>query len=363
MKTYIIAEVGVNHNGSLEMAFSLIDAAVNAGADAIKFQTFKTENVVSKHAPKADYQMQTTDSNESQLEMLKKLELDEAAHEQLITYCHKKNIQFLSTPFDSPSLKLLTQKFNLHQLKIPSGEITNAPFLLEIARTGKPVILSTGMATLGEIETALAILAFGFITNLEEKPSLKAFNNAYCSSKGQKILQQNVTILHCTTKYPTPYNEVNLYAMDTLKSAFNLPVGYSDHTAGIAVPIAAVARGAKVIEKHFTLDRHLPGPDHKASLEPDELTKMVKSIRQIELALGNSLKAPTKSEIKNQEIARKSLVASDNIKKGGAFTEKNITIKRPGSGVSPTYYWEILGKIADRDYQVDELIQNYIRLI
>jgi len=352
--TYIIAEAGVNHNGSLEMAFRLIDAAVNADVDAIKFQTFKAENLASKQAPKADYQTQTTDSDESQLEMLKKLELDEAAHEQLISYCNKNKIQFLSTPFDSDSLKLLTQKFNLAKLKIPSGEITNAPFLLEIARTGKPIILSTGMATLGEIETALAILAFGFTTST--KPSLKAFYRAYCSSKGQQALQENVTILHCTTEYPAPYDEVNLYAMDTIKAAFNLPVGYSDHTAGIAIPIAAVARGAKIIEKHFTLDRNLPGPDHKASLEPEELSDMVKSIRQIEQALGNSLKAPTNAEVKNKEIARKSLVASVSIKKDEIFTEQNISIKRPGNGIYPVNYWDILGTVADKAYQIDEVI-------
>jgi len=356
MKTYIIAEAGVNHNGSLEMALNLIDVAVNAGADAIKFQTFKAENLATKQAPKANYQTQTTGSNESQLEMLKKLELDETAHEQLVSYCNKRNIEFLSTPFDSESLKLLTQKFNLTKLKIPSGEITNAPFLLEIARTGKSIILSTGMATLGEIETALGVLAFGFITSLKEKPSLKAFNSAYCSEEGQKALQENVTILHCTTEYPAPYNEVNLYAMDTIKSAFNLPVGYSDHTAGIAISIAAVARGARVIEKHFTLDHSSHGPDHKASLEPDELIQMIKSIRQIEQALGNPLKIPTNAEIKNKEIACKSLVASNAIKKGEIFTEKNISVKRPGNGVSPIHYWEILGTIADRDYQIDEVI-------
>lgn len=354
-KCYIIAEAGVNHNGSLKLAKELIDIASEAQADAVKFQTFKADQVISKTAPKAEYQITNTGDNESQLEMVKKLELDRNAHYELINYCQQKNIQFLSTPFDIDSLKLLTKTFDLPLIKIPSGEITNAPFLLKIAQTQKPVILSTGMSTLGEIETALGVLAFGYL-NIQEKPSISNFQSAYFSEEGQAKLQQNVTLLHCVTEYPTPFNQVNLKAMDTLKSAFNLPVGYSDHTLGISVSIAAVARGATVIEKHFTCDRTLPGPDHQASLEPSELKQMIKSIREVELALGDGLKKPASVELKNRTIARKSLVANQNIKQGEIFTEDNLTCKRPGDGISPLFYWEYIGKIANQHYHQDELI-------
>ena len=354
--TYIIAEAGVNHNGSIEIAKQLIEVAAEAGVDAVKFQTFKAENLVGKDAPKAVYQQKMTGSQETQYEMLKKLELSEEFHDVLANHCEQCGVQFLSTPFDEDSLSFLVEKFNLPYIKIPSGEITNAPFLLKIAQTGKPVFLSTGMSTLGEVETTLKILAFGYINDNNSYPTLLNMEQAYVSNQGQEALKAKVILLHCTTEYPAPLSEVNLRAMDTLRNAFSLPVGYSDHTEGIAVPIAAVARGASIIEKHFTLNRELPGPDHKASLEPEELKNMVSAIRQIEVALGNSVKLPTVSEVNNKLIARKSLVAIKDIKKGDVFSSDNIGVKRPGDGISPFHYWEWLGKIADKEYRMEEKI-------
>jgi N-acetylneuraminate synthase len=354
-KTYIIAEAGVNHNGSIETAMQLIDVAAAAGADAVKFQTFKAENVISKYASKADYQKKTTAETESQLDMVRKLELDDAAHRILIEHCQLRNIEFLSTPFDFTSVDLLAHKLNLPRLKIPSGEITNGPYLLHIARTGKPVILSTGMSVLGEIETALGVLAFGYLST-HDQPSCKKFTDTYCSSAGQDVLVQKVTLLHCTTEYPAPFDEINLRAIATMQTAFGLPVGLSDHTQGIAVSIAAVALGAKIIEKHFTLNKNLPGPDHKASLEPAELTEMVTAIKQVEAALGKGQKIPMPSELMNRDIARKSLFAAIPIQKGEAFTLKNLTAKRPGNGLSPMQYWELIGKSAKKDYDLDEPI-------
>lgn len=350
---YIIAEAGVNHNGSVDMAKQLIDAAAASGADAVKFQTFKAERLVSRFAQKAEYQKRTTDAEESQFAMIKRLELDLETHRVLQQYCRESAIEFLSTPFDTDSVDLLVQ-LGISRLKIPSGEITNAPLLLKAARTGLPVILSTGMSTLGDVEQALAVLAFGYAGSGE--PSRRAFAGAYASRDAQEQLQSHVTLLHCTTEYPAPFADVNLRAMDTMRDAFGLPVGYSDHTEGIAVPVAAAARGAQLIEKHFTLDRTLPGPDHKASLEPEELTAMVRSIRQVEQALGSPLKAPAVSEVKNMDIARKSLVAARNIGAGETFTEENLAVKRPGSGRSPMQYWEILGTTAGREYHEDETI-------
>lgn len=353
-RTYIIAEAGVNHNGSLDMAKQLVEVAAEAGADAVKFQTFKADNLVSRSAPKAEYQSRTTDAEESQHEMIRKLELDEHAHETLIEHCQVCGIAFLSTPFDIESVDLLTGRFNLPCIKIPSGDITNAPLLLKIAQTQKPVILSTGMSTLGEIEDALGVLAFGYLG--KGTPSIAAFRVAYCSAEGQATLHDKVTLLHCTTEYPAPIMDVNLYVLDTLKSTFGLPVGYSDHTEGITVPIAAVARGAVVIEKHFTLDRALPGPDHKASLEPDELKQMVEAIRVVEQALGSGLKHPTPSELKNMNVARKSLVAAYAIKVDEQFSAENLAVKRPGNGLSPMQYWELLKRKAGRDFSIDEAI-------
>ena len=330
-KVFIIAEAGVNHNGSLELAKKLIDVAVDAGVDAVKFQTFKTELLVSKNAKKAEYQAKTTGENESQFDMIKKLELDIASHEILMDYCKQKYILFLSTPFDSDSIKLL-DKLGLEIFKIPSGEITNLPYLREIGSLNKKVILSTGMSNLSDIEKA--------IFTLEQ------------SGTGY----ENITILHANTEYPTPMEEVNLKAMQTIKEAFKLSVGYSDHTLGIEIPIAAVAMGASVIEKHFTLDKTMQGPDHKASLEPMELKEMVKAIRNIEKALGNGIKKPSPSESKNMQIARKSIVANLDIKKGEILTEENITIKRPGNGISPMRWDEVVGMKATKDYKKDELI-------
>ena len=354
---FIIAEAGVNHNGSIEMAKQLIDVAAEAGADVVKFQTFKAEKVISRYAPKADYQGKTTVETESQLEMVKKLQLDEEAHQVLIQHCRSRHIEFLSTPFDFDSIDLLARTLNLPRLKIPSGEITNGPYLLHIAKTGKPVILSTGMSTLGEVEVALGVLAFGYLSQ-NARPSLQKFQDAYCSEKGQDILAKKVTLLHCTTEYPAPFDEVNLQTMATMRAAFGLPVGLSDHTPGIAVPIAAVALGAAVVEKHFTLDKNLPGPDHKASLEPYELKAMVTAIRQVEKALGNGQKIPSPSELKNREIARKSLMTACPIKKEELFTENNIAIKRPGNGLSPMSYWALLGRQARKNYGIDEIISE-----
>lgn len=355
MRTYIIAEAGVNHNGSLDMARKLVEAAAESGADAVKFQTFKAERLLSRSTPKAEYQLRTTDAGESQYEMIRKLELDTSAHETLINHCRACNIQFLSTPFDLESVDLLAGRFDLPCIKIPSGDITNAPLLLRIAQTGKPVILSTGMSVLGEIEDALGVLAFGYLDN-GTNPSCAAFRAAYCSGEGRAALQTKITLLHCTTEYPAPFADVNLKAMDTLREAFGLPVGLSDHTEGIAVPIAAAARGAVMIEKHFTLDRALPGPDHAASLEPAELKNLVAGIRIVEQALGSGSKYPTSRELKNMHMARKSLVAACTIGTDEPFTVDNLAIKRPGSGMSPMWYWEMLTRKASRNFAADEVI-------
>jgi N-acetylneuraminate synthase len=355
-QTYIIAEAGVNHNGSVNIAKKLIDAAADAGADAVKFQTFRADALVSATAPKANYQKARTSASESQLSMLRKLELNEAAHRTLVAHCRMRKIQFLSTPFDEESIDFLVRQINVPLLKLPSGEITNSPLLLAAAHTKKPIILSTGMSTLNEIHIALGVLAFGY-TGRKEKPSLNAFQDAYKTKTGQLALKTKVTLLHCTTEYPAPFTEVNLRAMDTMRAAFGLPVGLSDHTQGIAVSIAAAALGASVIEKHFTLDRSLPGPDHKASLIPDELLQLVKSIRDIEAALGSARKAPTRSELKNLRIARRSLVALTDVKRGELFTESNMGCKRPGTGASPNRYWQILGKKASKNYHRDEMVE------
>lgn len=353
---YIIAEAGVNHNGMLEMAIRLVDAAAAAGVDAVKFQTFKADKLVSRVAPKADYQKKTTDAAESQLEMIRKLELSEDDHLRIARHCMERGVQFLSTPFDLESLDFLCRKFDMPTIKLGSGEITNAPFLVAAARSGRPVILSTGMSDLEEIRMALSALAFGYLEP-QAMPGSKAFEAAYASAGGQAILRAKVTLLHCTTEYPAPLEEVNLRAMKVMSDTFGLAVGYSDHTQGITVPVAAAALGAVVLEKHFTLDRNLPGPDHKASLEPDELARMVASVRQVELALGKAVKEPSSSEMSNKVIARKSLVAACHIRQGEAFTGQNLTVKRPGSGISPFAYWDKLGERAARDYDADEVIE------
>lgn len=327
----IIAEAGVNHNGDLNLAKKLIEQAAKAGADVVKFQTFKAEDCVSIKAKKAKYQLENTAKDESQLEMIKKLELSREAHFELMKHCKKHNIAFLSTPFDLESVAFL-QSLNLSYFKIPSGEITNLPYLKAVARCKKKVLLSTGMANLAEIEAALEIL--------------------------RKNGTRDITLLHCTTEYPAPFEEVNLNAIKTLKEAFKLKVGYSDHTKGIVAALGAVALGAVVIEKHFTLDKTMEGPDHKASLEPSELKELCEGIRTLEKALGNGIKKASKSEAKNIIIARKSLVAKCEIKKGDKFSEQNLTTKRPGSGISAMRYEEYLGKRALKTYKKDELINE-----
>tara|TARA_R100000935_G_C2835455_1_gene167823 strand:- start:795 stop:1868 length:1074 start_codon:yes stop_codon:yes gene_type:complete len=352
----IIAEAGVNHNGSKDLAFQLVDAAHAAGVDIVKFQTFKAKNLVNKSAQQAEYQTRNTGIDESQFEMLSRLELDYETHKELITYCNKLGIEFLSTAFDKESLQFLVNDLKLKTLKIPSGELTNAPFVLEHARTGCDLIVSTGMASLAEVEAALGVIAFGLTHTSRLQPNELDFAAAYISEAGQAALKDKVTILHCTTEYPAPVNEINLSAMTTLSATFKLTVGYSDHSAGITIPIAATALGAQLIEKHFTLDKTMPGPDHKASLEPDELTAMVHAIRDVEQALGNGIKGPQPSEIKNKPIARKSLVVAEAMKAGELFTETNLTIKRPGTGASPYLYWSLLGKTAQQDYSEGDVI-------
>lgn len=332
-KTLIIAEAGVNHNGSIKLAKQLIDAAAEAGVDYIKFQTFKTENLVSRQAVKAEYQKKNiNDTDESQFGMLKKLELTPARHVELMDYCRQKKVRFFSTAFDLDSIGLLSE-LGLEMWKIPSGEITNYPYLKKIARQGKPVILSTGMSDLQDIANAMEVL---------EKYG---------------VIREQITVLHCNTEYPTPFADVNLRAMETIREQLGVKVGYSDHTVGIEVPIAAVALGATVIEKHFTLSRTLEGPDHKASLEPGELKAMVSAIRNIEVALGDKDKKVTASEAKNKAVARKSIVAARNIKAGELFTEENISVKRPGNGISPMEWENVLGRCASRDFQADDLIE------
>ena len=331
-RTLIIAEAGVNHNGDLDMAKKLIDIAAETGADLVKFQTFCADRLVTHAAKKADYQTKTTDGNESQHNMLRRLELTHEMHKELIAHCASRNIGFFSTGFDIESVDLLVSLGQDH-FKIPSGEITNLPYLRHIGRLCKPVILSTGMATLGDIEAAIDVL------------------------EDAGTSRDNMTVLHCTTEYPTPMAEVNLRAMQIMHSAFGVAVGYSDHTQGIEVAIAAVALGATVIEKHFTLDRNLSGPDHKASLVPHELKAMVTAIRNIEIALGDGIKRLTPSEVKNKLVARKSLVAIQAIKAGDLFSEQNITAKRPGTGISPMQWDEVIGRAAHRDYVEDELIE------
>lgn len=354
--TLIIAEAGVNHNGNEKLAFELVEAAHKAGADIVKFQTFKAKNLVTESAKQADYQMVNTQKQESQLAMLSRLELSYEVHHQLVDHCSKLGIEFLSTAFDSESLDFLVNDLGLKRLKIPSGEITNAPLVLEHARTGCDLIVSTGMATLSEVESVLGVIAFGYTAKADDLPNEQAFQQAYASDAGQAALKSKVTILHCTTEYPAPMDEINLRAMDTLHQAFELPAGYSDHSEGITIPIAAVARGAMLIEKHFTLDKNMEGPDHKASLEPHELASMVQGIRQVEKALGNRVKTPTVSEIKNKSVARKSLVAAKVIVSGETFSVENLAIKRPGTGMSPYKMWDLIGQTATKGYDAGELI-------
>lgn len=352
----IIAEIGVNHNGSPDKALQLVDAAIAAGADAVKTQTFHTNQLVSRQAPKAGYQLRTTDPGESQRQMLRRLELDATVHLQMQAICQEANVAYISSPFDLESLAFLVTEMNLEILKIPSGEITNAPLLLEAGRSEKRILLSTGMATLDEVAQALGVLAFGLILDNRE-PSLAAFAAAFRSEAGQWALKQQVTLLHCVTAYPTPPHAANLRAMDALSAAFSLPVGWSDHTSGTAIAIAAVARGAVVVEKHLTLDRTLAGPDHQVSLEPAEFSQMVQSIREVSMALGEGGKIPAPEEMGNMAIVRKSLHAIAAIAAGEPFTEANLGSLRPGDGISPFHYWEYLGQPAKHSLETGERIR------
>ena len=331
MKTLIIAEAGVNHNGDFELAKKLVDKAAEAGADIVKFQTCKAENVISRYADKAEYQKKTTGEADSQLDMVRKLMLTYEQYGQLKDYCDEKGITFLSTAFDLPSVDYL-HSIGMKMWKIPSGEITNLPLLIKIASLHEPIIMSTGMSKLSEVEDAVKVLKDNGATD--------------------------ITLLHCTTEYPAPYEDVNLKAMETMKEKFNLKVGYSDHTKGIEIPVAAVALGACVIEKHFTLDRNMEGPDHKASLEPHKLKQMVDSIRNVEKAIGDGIKKVSASELKNQDIARKSIIAAKAIKAGEVFSEDNITTKRPGNGINPMRWFDLLGRTAKHDYEEDYLIEK-----
>lgn len=331
-KIIIIAEAGVNHNGCIETAKELIDAAAYAGADYVKFQTFTADTLVTRAVDKAEYQKNLTDKSESQFEMIKKLELTKEVHIELIQYCAGRGIKFLSTAFDINSIDLLL-KLDIEFFKIPSGEITNLPYLRYIGKAGKPIILSTGMSNIIEIQEA--------ITALIKSGTPK----------------EKITVLHCNTEYPTPMQDVNLNAMLSIRDLLGVKIGYSDHTLGIVIPIAATAMGATVIEKHFTLDRNLPGPDHQASLEPDELKEMVQAIHNVEAAMGDGKKNPSPSELKNMPIARKSIVANKSIKKGNRFTEQNLAVKRPGTGISPMQWDDLLGKISKYDFQADDLIK------
>lgn len=331
MKTLIIAEAGVNHNGNFELAKKLVDKAVEGGADIVKFQTCKAENVISRYADKAEYQKVTTGEADSQLEMVRKLMLTYEQYGQLKEYCDEKGIEFLSTAFDLPSVDYL-HSIGMKRWKIPSGELTNLPLLIKIAELHEPIIMSTGMSELSEVADAVKVL-------IEHGAS-------------------DITLLHCTTEYPAPYEDVNLSAMETMRDAFDLPIGYSDHTKGLEIPVAAVARGACVIEKHFTLSREMEGPDHKASIEPDELKQMVDMIRHVEVSIGDGVKKVSASEAKNQDIARKSIIAAKAIRVGDEFTEENVTTKRPGNGINPMRWFDLLGKKAKHDYEEDYLIEK-----
>lgn len=355
MAVTVIAEAGVNHNGSRDMALQLIDAAAGAGADAVKFQTFRADALVTRAAPKAGYQQRTTDAAESQHEMLRQLELSREDHQALLAHARARGIEFLSTPFDAQSVALLTRELGLDTLKISSGDLTNAPLLLDAARAARRIILSTGMATLEEVQEALGVLAFGWSAPQDVIPGRAAFKAAWASASGQQAVRERAVVLHCTTEYPAPIDDVNLRAMDSLAQAFGVPVGYSDHTQGIHVPVAAVARGAVLIEKHLTLDTNLPGPDHAASLEPQAFAGMVRQIRDIERALGDGVKRPMPSELSNRDMARKSLVARQAVAQGEPLA---LACKRPATGRSPFDFWALEGQPATRAYAADEAIDE-----
>lgn len=355
MPAMIIAEAGVNHNGSFELAARLAEAAADAGADVIKYQTFRAADLVTAAATTSAYQRRNTGEVTSQATMLQRLELSDEAHRRLSDLCERRGIEFLSTPFDLRSAEFLVHEIGVKRLKVSSGDLTNGPFLLALSRMARPIILSTGMGLIGEVEAAMAVMAFGYVAEARARASQDAFLEAYGSPEGQAALAHNVTLLHCTTEYPSPAESVNLRAMDSLR-IFGVAVGFSDHTEGWAIPVAAAARGATVIEKHLTLDRNLPGPDHKASLEPADLRAMIDAIRTVEQALGSGVKFPHPVERPNMVVARKSLVARRAIAAGETFDETNLAAKRPGLGVSPMAYWSLLGRPATRPYAADEAI-------
>lgn len=354
-RTLIIAEAGVNHNGSLKMALELVERAHRAGADLVKFQTFEASKLATSKAPKAAYQKRQTDVDESQLEMLTRLQLSPSDHQALINHCTELGIGFLSTPFDQSSLQLLVRGFGLQRIKLGSGELTNGPLLLDTGRENVDVILSTGMGTLAEVEEALGALAFG-MARPGADPSRRVIAETLRDPGVWPLLRERVTLLHCTTEYPAAVADTNLRAMDTLRTAFGLRVGYSDHTEGKAISIAAVARGAEVIEKHFTLDRSLPGPDHAASLEPEELKDLVRDIRAVEEALGTGIKQPSAAEHSNRPVARKSLIAARSLKAGQVLGAGDVRVMRPGAGVSPMEFWDRVGTPILRDVAAGEYL-------
>lgn len=353
MGTYIIAEAGVNHNGNFERAMEMVEVAADAGADAIKFQVFKSENLATYWAPKCDYLHETTDENVSQLELLQGLELKQDHYPKLLKRCQEREIDFLVTPFDLPGIDFLVSELGLGTLKLPSGEVTNGPYLLKAARSGAALLLSTGMSTLDEVEDALAVIAFG-LSHPTGSPGTSDLADILSSPSVAETLCRRVSLFHCTSEYPAPFADANLSAIDTMKEKFNVNVGLSDHTPGIIIAVAAVARGASLIEKHFTLDKNLPGPDHQASLTVEELYDLVREIRIIESAVGDGNKVPQQSELGNRDLARRSLVAARPIKSGETFSENNIVAKRPGTGTSPMRQWDLIGTVAEQDYQIDD---------
>lgn len=352
MSTYVIAEAGVNHNGDVGTALQLVEAAAAAGADAVKFQTFRADELVTRAAPKAAYQLATTDRAESQYEMIRRLELGPDDFRRIANASGAAGIEFLSTPMDLEGLRLLVEDLGVRRVKIGSGDLTNAPLVLAAARTGLPLIVSSGMATMDDIGDALDVIA---VASRPGRPPILAERRGVWRT-ARSELAERVTVLHCTTEYPAPPAEVNLRAMGTIGEHFGVPVGYSDHTAGVAVAVAAVARGALAVEKHFTMSRDLPGPDHAASLEPGELAAMVAAIREVEVALGSDRKEPAPSELRNSRVARRSLVAGEPITAGQPFSDDNLAARRPGTGLSPMRYWDVLGRRASRDYEAGEMI-------
>jgi N-acetylneuraminate synthase len=356
-RTTIIAEAGVNHNGDCDRALALVEAAARAGADIVKFQSFRADKLATAAAAKAGYQQVTTGADQSQLEMLRALELSEDDERRIANACVVAGITYMSTPFDTDSATHLVRNIGVSTLKVGSGDLTNAPLLLHLARFRLPIILSTGMATLAEVEQALGVIAFGYLREATALPTVAEFSEILLDRGAWAELQGKVTLLHCTTEYPAAPHSINLRAMATLRSAFGLPVGFSDHSGGIHVAVAAAALGATVIEKHLTLDRSLPGPDHRASIEPDELAAMIASIREVELALGDGRKVPAAEEIANRIVARRSLVATGPIRSGEPFSEANLGVKRPGDGITPIEYWAYLGKKANRNYAANEALE------